>query len=208
MDYSVPTMFCQNCGTQLEAGSRFCRHCGAQNLLTIADIVAQTPAPPTAPPVPAATPEREIFRVQPVFFGVTLSYVLAALLSLGAAVLFGYFGGGLKWVFLFTTFFFFGPIWRHLRWATTKFTLTNQKMELESGLFAKTQRRIPVQNIQDVTVQASIIQRLLSLGDVIIDSASVAGKIQMTNVRHPRRYADMILAQLPRISGQAQRPIG
>jgi uncharacterized membrane protein YdbT with pleckstrin-like domain len=198
-------MFCQNCGTRLEAGSRFCRHCGAQNLLTIADIVAQAPAPTAAAPL---TPEHEVFRAQPAFYAVGLSYALAALLSLGATILFGYFGGGLKWVFLFTAFFFFWPVWRHLRRATTNYLLTNHKMEIESGLFAKTQRHIPVQNIQDVTVRASFAQRLLSVGDVIIDSASVAGKIQMTNVRHPRRYADMILAQLPRISAQAQRPIG
>lgn len=157
---------------------------------------------------PAAVPEQEVFRAQPAFYAVALSYALAALLSLGAAILFAYFSGGLKWVFLFTAFFFFWPIWRHLRRATTNYTLTNHKMEIESGLFAKTQRHIPVQKIQDVTVQASFAQRLLSVGDVIIDSASVAGKIQMTNVRHPRRYADLILAQLPRISGQAQRPIG
>lgn len=206
MDYSLPTMFCQNCGIQLEAGSRFCRSCGAQNLITIADLVAQAPAPPVA--ATPLVPEHEVFRAQPAFYSVAVNYALAALLSLGLAILLGFFGGALKWVFLFTAFFFFWPVWRHLRRATTNYTLTNHKMEIASGLFAKTQRHIPVQNIQDVTVQASFAQRMLSVGDVIIDSASVGGKIQMTNVRHPRRYADLILAQLPRISAQAQRPIG
>lgn len=200
MDYSLPTMYCPNCGQPLEAGSRYCRKCGAQNLTTIADLVAQTPAvqAPAAPLAPDAHHEEEIFWTRPAFYGVAVNYAIGALLSLGATVLVGYFGGSLGLVFVLTALFFALPVWRHLRRNATRYRLTNHKIEIEYGLFAKTQRHIPIQNIQDVTVRAGLLQRMLSLGDVIIDSASVAGKIQMTNVRQPRQHADMILAQLPR----------
>lgn len=198
MDYPLPTMYCPNCGQPLDAGSRYCRKCGAQNLTTIADLVAQTPA--TAMPAVAAplAPEAEIFWTRPAFYSVGVSYAVAALLSLGATVLVGYFGGSLAVVFGFTALFFVLPVWRHLKRNATRYRLTNHKIEIEYGLFSKTLRHIPVQSVQDVTVRASLGKRMLSVGDVIIDSASVAGKIQMTNVRQPRQHADMILAQLPR----------
>ena len=198
MDYSLPTMYCPNCGQPLEAGSRYCRKCGAQNLTTIADLVAQTSAAPAMPSPASLKPEEEIFWTRPAFYGVTFNYAVAALLSLGVTVLVAFFNGPLGLVFALTALFFIVPVWRHLKRNATRFRLTSHKIEIEYGLFAKTQRHIPIQNIQDVTVRAGLVQRMLSLGDVIIDSASVAGKIQMTNVRQPRQHADMILAQLPR----------
>jgi membrane protein YdbS with pleckstrin-like domain len=201
MDYTLPQgfkLYCPNCGQPLEAGSRFCRKCGAQNLTTIADLVAQTPVAPATPTPAVLVPEEEIFWTRPAFYRVAISYAVAALLSLGVTVLIGYFNGSLTLVFAFTALFFVLPVWRHLKRNATRFRLTNHKIEIEYGLFSKTLRHIPVQNVQDVTVRAGLVQRMLSLGDVIIDSASVAGKIQMTNVHQPRQHADMILAQLPR----------
>ena len=202
MDDTLPQgfkLYCPNCGQPLEAGSRYCRKCGAQNLTTIADLVAQSPAAPAMPP-PAASlkPEEEIFWTRPAFYSVGVSYAVAALSSLGATVLVGYFGGSLAVVFGLTALFFIVPIWRHLKRNATRYRLTNHRIEIEYGLFSKTLRHIPVQSVQDVIVRASLGKRMLSVGDVIIDSASVAGKIQMTNVRQPRQHADMILAQLPR----------
>ena len=45
------------------------------------------------------------------------------------------------------------------------------------GIIAKITRNIPLRNIQDVTVTASVWQRLLNLGDIEIESASEAGKL-------------------------------
>jgi hypothetical protein len=37
---------------------------------------------------------------------------------------------------------------------------------------------------------------MLGVGDVIIDSASEAGKITMRQISNPRKHADLILQQL------------
>ena len=191
-------MYCPNCQMQLEGSSRYCRKCGAQNLITLAEIVANAPMAATPSDLPLPVNEQVIFRLQPSFYSAGLAYLLAATFSLGATILVGYFSGTLKTALILTLAFFIVPIWRHLKRNTTAYTLTNTKIEIEYGLFAKTQRHIPLHNIQDVTVRASLRKRLLSIGDVIIDSASVAGKIQMLNVQQPRQHADLILAQLPR----------
>ena len=51
--------------------------------------------------------------------------------------------------------------------------------------------------MQDVTVTASITQRMLGYGDIAIDNASEdGGKVVLDNIDSPKRYAEMILRQM------------
>jgi len=56
-----------------------------------------------------------------------------------------------------------------------RYTLTDSKIEIDYGLIARTTRNIPLAKIQDVTVSASIPQRILRLGDLVVDNASEVG---------------------------------
>jgi hypothetical protein len=50
-----------------------------------------------------------------------------------------------------------------------------------------------------VTVSASIPQRLLGFGDLVVDNASeMGGTIVMHNINSPRHYADLLLRELRR----------
>ena len=72
---------------------------------------------------------------------------------------------------------FYLPIYKHILRRREVYTLTNHKLDMRYGIIAKTTRHIPLAKIQDVTVKASVWQRLLKLGDIEIDSASETGKI-------------------------------
>ncbi|HYM00757.1 MAG TPA: PH domain-containing protein, partial [Blastocatellia bacterium] len=88
------------------------------------------------------------------------------------------------------------PAYKHLLVRRQVYTLTNHKLEMRYGLISQIVRNIPLKNIQDVTVIAGAFQRLLGLGEIVIDSASDSGKIRISNVRNPVKYADMVLAEL------------
>src|SRR5258706_15456428 len=89
------------------------------------------------------------------------------------------------------------PAFYHLRRNMVRYTLTDSKIEIDTGLIARTTRNIPLSKIQDVTVSASIPQRILGFGDVIIDNASeIGGTIVMKNINSPRHYADLLLREL------------
>ena len=91
------------------------------------------------------------------------------------------------------------PAYYHLKRNTVRYTLTDSKIEIDQGLIARTTRNIPLRNIQDVTVSASITQRLLGYGNVIIDNASEQdGETVLRNIQDPRRHADMLLRELRR----------
>jgi len=53
-----------------------------------------------------------------------------------------------------------------------------------------------------VTVSATVPQRILGFGDIIIDNASEqGGKVVLRNINKPKHYADVLLKQIRRIDG-------
>jgi uncharacterized membrane protein YdbT with pleckstrin-like domain len=97
---------------------------------------------------------------------------------------------------VFAAVCFLRPIYRHIQNNHTVYRLTTTKIEIKSGLFSITSRNIPLRHIQDVSVSETFKERLIGIGDVVIDSAAIEGKILMRNIRNPRKYTDMILNQL------------
>ena len=137
---------------------------------------------------------------------VLVRYIVAALITIAAAALMGILSSrsGVSPQISFFVILgvallaFSNPVYKHILRKREVYSLTNHKLEMRYGIIAKIVRNIPLRNIQDVTVTASVWQRFLNLGDIEIDSASEAGKIILDDIHHPERYANQILAELRR----------
>jgi uncharacterized membrane protein YdbT with pleckstrin-like domain len=91
------------------------------------------------------------------------------------------------------------PGYYHVRRNMVRYTVTDAKLQIDTGLVARTTRNIPLSKVQDVTVSASIPQRLMGFGDIIVDNASeIGGSTVMHNISKPRHYADLLLRELRR----------
>jgi uncharacterized membrane protein YdbT with pleckstrin-like domain len=91
------------------------------------------------------------------------------------------------------------PAYYHIRRNSVRYTVTDAKLEIDRGLVSRTTRNIPLSKIQDVTVSATIPQRLLGFGDLIVDNASdVGGSTVLHNINNPRQHADLLLRELRR----------
>ncbi|PYP85946.1 MAG: hypothetical protein DMF61_15430 [Blastocatellia bacterium AA13] len=193
-------MFCNQCGQSLPEGSRFCNSCGAT--LAQAERNQQASSLASRPGGEIEAEEHSIFTLRPTLIFVMAWYILASVIVLAVAALMGIFHAPAQVAFIGLTVLFvlaFSiPVYKHIQRRREVYTLTNYKLEMRYGLLAKTIRNIPLRNIQDVTVTASVLQRLANLGDIVIDSASETGKIFLSEIHHPERYADMILAELRR----------
>jgi uncharacterized membrane protein YdbT with pleckstrin-like domain len=147
------------------------------------------------------TDERVIFTVRPTFLFIGIGYVLAALGAILLIVLLALYVKQLPALYAlpFALLLLLIPAWKHLKRNALKYTLTDAKIEIDEGLFSRRTRNIPLRNLQDVTVAASLTQRMLGFGDLVIDNASeLGGTTTMHNIPKPRRYADMILRELRR----------
>ena len=146
--------------------------------------------------------ERVVFTVRPTFLFIGIGYVLAALGAVGLIVLLATFTAfPPQYSLLVALALLLIPAFRHLKRNSVRYTLTDSKIEIDQGFVSRRTRNIPLRNIQDVTVSATIPQRLLGFGDIIIDNASeIGGSTQMRNIPDPRRHADLLLRELRRWS--------
>src|ERR1700754_1376285 len=186
-------MSCSNCGAYVAPSVRFCSNCGAPANDPEATRIMRLQA--TA----EDELERVVFSVRPTMLFIKTGYALAviggillvAMLSMvGAPV---YFSVPLALALLLI------PAYYHIRRNSIRYTLTDAKLEIDTGFIARTTRNIPLSKIQDVTVSASIPQRMMGFGDLVVDNASdVGGSTVLHNINKPRMYADMLLRELRR----------
>jgi membrane protein YdbS with pleckstrin-like domain len=203
-------MHCTNCGAYIAAGQRFCAGCGAPAVDPDATRLQQRPqagGPQFNPPQAMTRPgpgessevERTIFTTRPTLLFVKLGYGLAVLGAILLVILLALTPISTWISVLLALALLLIPAFYHLKRNTVRYTLTDSKIEIDQGFIARTTRNIPLRNIQDVTVSASIPQRLLGFGNVIIDNASEdASKTVLRNINDPRHYADLLLRELRR----------
>lgn len=143
-----------------------------------------------------ADQEQVVFSITPTFYEVLPSYLLAAVLSLIVTAAVALMGNNF-WVSLIAAaIFFIMPIVRHIKLTHMVYTLTTSKVEIRSGILSKSAQSIPLRHIQDVVVSETLKERLIGIGDILIDSAALDRKMAMNNIKNPRKYADLILDQL------------
>jgi uncharacterized membrane protein YdbT with pleckstrin-like domain len=82
---------------------------------------------------------------------------------------------------------------RNIKRRLTKVTIGGGKLRYESGLVSKTTRTMDLVRIQDVRVDQTVLQRMLGIGDIAVETAGETGRISMRNIDNPQGIADFIL---------------
>ena len=85
---------------------------------------------------------------------------------------------------------------RVLRWSTTHFVLTTERLIFRSGVVAKFGREIPLERINDVTFSQSLFERIIGAGDLLLESAGEHGQSRFSNIRDPEAVQLEIYRQM------------
>jgi uncharacterized membrane protein YdbT with pleckstrin-like domain len=85
---------------------------------------------------------------------------------------------------------------RVLRWLTTHFVLTTERLIFRSGVVAKFGREIPLERINDVTFSQSLFERMIGIGDLLIESAGEHGQSTFSDIRDPEAVQLQIYRQM------------
>jgi uncharacterized membrane protein YdbT with pleckstrin-like domain len=75
--------------------------------------------------------------------------------------------------------------WTYLRWFTTDFVLTNDRLITRSGVLSRQTREIPLERINDLACHQSIFERVIGSGDLMVESGGERGQEKFSNVAHP-----------------------
>jgi uncharacterized membrane protein YdbT with pleckstrin-like domain len=188
----------------LAPGVRFCSGCGVPaddpEATRIARVQRGIPVPENSGRDEQHDDlEQVIFTVRPTLIFIKLGYALAVVAAIGLVVLLALISVPVYVSIPLALTLLLIPAYYHLRRNMVRYTLTDSKVEIDTGLIARTTRNIPLTKIQDVTVSASIPQRVLGFGDLLIDNASeVGGTTVLHNISNPRHHADLLLRELRR----------
>lgn len=196
-------MFCDKCGADNKATAAFCRECGAtieevETRVAVRDEMAMSA---NSDGSTLSENERQIFSITPTLMFVKLGYVLAAVGALLlVAIVAAFTPIATIWAVLLGLLLFLIPAFFHIKQKLVRYTLTESKLEIDAGLISRTTRSVPLRRIQDVTVSASVMQRLLGFGDLMIDNASEeAGKVILKNINDPKERAEDVMKQMRRL---------
>ena len=94
---------------------------------------------------------------------------------------------------------------RYVRWATTSFVVTDQRLVQREGVLAKETVEIPLDRVDAVRLRRSVLGRLLGYGDLMVESGGERGER-----RHPvARLPDPVAVQREisrQLTGHRRRP--
>lgn len=193
-------MYCDKCGTQNADDAVFCQKCGRRFGEGTEEETVLAPKKTES----LSDDEATIFSIRPTLLFVKSGYALAVIGGLLLAVLLGVLGTLVTYpwwssaaVVILGLSLLLIPAYYHVRQKMVKYTLTDSKVEIDEGLINKTTRNVPLRIIQDVTVRANALQRMLGVGDILIENANENdATIVLRNINSPKEYAEMLMKQM------------
>ncbi|MCU1290691.1 MAG: hypothetical protein JWN60_2920 [Acidobacteria bacterium] len=193
-------MFCTNCGSRNSDEAIYCQKCGRLLEAEEETRVVSHRKPATAI-VNHDSDEKQIFSISPTLKFIGIGYVAAIfgafLLVALMSILYDYLMISPWIAVLLGLSLLLIPAFYHLKQKIVRYTLTDAKIEIDTGLISRTTRNVPLHTIQDVTVSATVMQRMLGFGDLIIENANENdGKVILKNINSPKKYADILLKQM------------
>ena len=85
---------------------------------------------------------------------------------------------------------------RYGRWLTTHFVITNRRVIFRTGLLTKRGIEIPIDRVNTVYFHQSIWERVLGVGDLLIESGGETGQQRFTDIRQPDRVQRVLHAEM------------
>ena len=187
-----------SCGAYVPPSVRFCSNCGAPASDPEATRIARLQSRALEFGGDQDL-EHTVFTVRPTMLFVKLGYGLAVITGIALVVLLTMLSVPASISIPLALALLLIPAYYHIRRNMVRYTVTDSKLQIDTGLIARTTKNIPLSKVQDVTVSATIPQRVMGFGDIIIDNASeIGGSIVMHNISNPRHYADLLLRELRR----------
>jgi uncharacterized membrane protein YdbT with pleckstrin-like domain len=87
-------------------------------------------------------------------------------------------------------------IYQYVQWKTTQFAVTDQRVAYQSGVIRRRGVSIPLNRVNNVNFDQSMIARMLNNGIVIVESAGETGDSVFENIPEPEHVRSLIFAQV------------
>ncbi|HUF16365.1 MAG TPA: PH domain-containing protein [Acidimicrobiia bacterium] len=79
-----------------------------------------------------------------------------------------------------------------IRWANTLHVITNERLVYRAGFIAKRGTEIPLEVIQNVAFNQTVVERVFGTGDLMIESAGTHGQTRYRDIPNPEGVQSLI----------------
>jgi uncharacterized membrane protein YdbT with pleckstrin-like domain len=93
-----------------------------------------------------------------------------------------------------------------IRWQSTAYTLSDQRITIETGVFSRQEKIIPIDRVQDCTTRQSVLGRILGYGRVEVDAAGSQGAEVLDHLPKPGEFRDQVFMQSEKRRGGSVAP--
>ncbi|MDH4352619.1 MAG: PH domain-containing protein [Actinomycetota bacterium] len=87
-------------------------------------------------------------------------------------------------------------VYQFVQWQTTRFAVTDQRVAYQSGFFHRRGVSIPLNRVNNVNFEQTLIARILGNGILTIESAGETGDSVFENIPHPEHVRQAIFQQV------------
>jgi uncharacterized membrane protein YdbT with pleckstrin-like domain len=77
-------------------------------------------------------------------------------------------------------------------WRSITYTLSDQRITIQTGIFSRQEKVIPIDRVQDCTTRVSLIGRIFGFGRVEIDAAGAQGAEVLDHLPKPGEFRDQV----------------
>src|SRR6266496_911998 len=96
---------------------------------------------------------------------------------------------------------------RRVRAGADEFVVTNRRVMKKTGLVAREIEQVPVEKIQDVTVEQGVLGRMLGYGTVLLETASERmGMLAFPDISRPEAFRNALWGRTPDAAPAAAPP--
>jgi uncharacterized membrane protein YdbT with pleckstrin-like domain len=136
--------------------------------------------------------EEIVFQGRPVWRSLMSFYVSATLGALVVGVLAGIAASSGVGVLVFLVLFAVALLVGFLRRVATVYTITNQRLRIQTGLLARRVQQTRIDRVQNVNTSQTVVDRVLRVGSVDFDTAGTDdSEFRFVGVSQP---ADVVAA--------------
>jgi membrane protein YdbS with pleckstrin-like domain len=96
-----------------------------------------------------------------------------------------------------------------IRWTSRSFTISDRRVLLDTGIFNRSSKVIPLDRVQDIATSQGLLGRMLGYGRIEIDSAGASGAEVLSALPNPSRFRDAVFSQAENLRTQgvhSERP--
>lgn len=80
----------------------------------------------------------------------------------------------------------------YVRWWTTRYVLTTERLITRRGLVSKSGIEIPLENITNVNFSQTVVERVIGAGDLLVESAGESGQSAFRNIPRPDKFQTVL----------------